>query len=261
SARSIDDRSPAPLGEVETRDQDVSQYDAPLLLDTAQYPGFEMEPPELELRRQASAHTGNTPMDLGIGDIGVSSLGSSERLGGHMPWSIDVRAGVDTRSEHSSGSDRLRRDFETIFDPTLGIPVKRQRKLSATSGSFALQDLQDEHLNKRYRHLTPTGSRSGSQPRSSSHYGSQWGSRATSRQRDDGATRESSTDDYFMADPGAQEHSESQERITLDRETINFLNYIRSILREANARSFSFSDVISVHRRRDVAASAFYHVL
>ena len=54
----------------------------------------------------------------------------------------------------------------------------------------------------------------------------------------------------------------TQERLTSERETGRFLEYTRSILKDAGgATSFSFSDVISIHKRRDVAANAFYHIL
>ena len=49
----------------------------------------------------------------------------------------------------------------------------------------------------------------------------------------------------------------------VERETSQFLDYVRSILKDAGggANSFSFSDVFAIHKRRDVAASAFYHIL
>lgn len=263
-SRNIGARPHAPQGAATTLDHSIAQYDTQPL-DMYQPDEFEVDPPEPEVRRRHSSPVdGHTAID--VGGIGVES---NERLG-LMPWSIEYPApGTDSYSEHSSGGfDNLRRDFETIFDPALGRPVKRQRKHSRTSGSpIDLQGLEDESLAIHRHHLTPTGSRSGSQSRYGSHQephvGSFQGSRATSRQRGDGGGPESSMDahDLFMTEPGAGELTATQELVAVDRETINFLDYVRSILREAKATSFSFSDVISAHRRRDVAAAAFYHIL
>jgi len=240
-----------------TRDEDVHQYDAELFPDVQQPYEIEMEPPEPEVRRRHAGAEGNDiPADMGI----------NEGFGGLMPWSIDFHASADSRSERSSGSDRLHRDFETIFDPASGRPVKRQRKLSGTGGSTSGLSVMDNELQTRHHHhFTPTGSSSGSQSRYGSYHdgsqhGSRQGSRATSRQRGDEVGRELSMDahDHYMTELGS---ASTQGHIVLDRETVNFLGYVRSILREANAKSFSFSDVMSGHRQRSVAASAFYHVL
>lgn len=269
-ARSINTLSSVPQAVAATQDQRVIQNDNHLFIDVEQPYEFEIEPPEPEVRRrQASPDAGDTPIDMSISGGGVDNIGNNEKLGGHMPWSMDFRTSVDSRSEHSSGgSDHLRRDFETIFDPASGRPVKRQRKHSGTGGSsLDLQEPENEPMTIHRRHLTPLGNHSGSQSRYSSHQGSHHGSRqcsrATSRQRGDGGGPESSMDahDLFMTDLSTGELTATQEHVAFDRETINFLEYVRSILREANATSFSFSDVISVHGRRDVAASAFYHVL
>ncbi|KAG0253259.1 hypothetical protein DFQ27_007521 [Actinomortierella ambigua] len=49
--------------------------------------------------------------------------------------------------------------------------------------------------------------------------------------------------------------------VMVERETASFLRYIQSILRDAKASSFHFSDVVATHQKRAVAAAAFYHIL
>ncbi|KAF9114771.1 hypothetical protein BGX27_009892 [Mortierella sp. AM989] len=228
--------------------------DGPLLFDMEQDADMFFEPPEPEVRRrQMSADTAATPIDLGGGVFGPGSIDSSKHSS-HMPWSIDMRASVSARSEHSfAGSDHLRQDFETTFNQALGRPVQSPLEFA---------DLNDEPLIRRRHHKQRghTGSRSGS--RDSSRDSSQpWVSI-----RDGGQSPLVAAYDPFLGeqeDAAVDLHaiSATQERIVVERETVNFMRYVRSILREANASSFSFEDVVSVHQRRDVAASAFYHIL
>ncbi|KAI7820839.1 hypothetical protein BC939DRAFT_457077 [Gamsiella multidivaricata] len=108
----------------------------------------------------------------------------------------------------------------------------------------------------RDRRASPR-SRSGSRIRESS--------RPPSRQYADGGGPDSSVDvhDLFM-DMGEQyqeQPGETLERAIIERETVNFLEYVRSILRDAKTNSLMFSEVTAAHRRRDVAAAAFYHIL
>ncbi|KAF9947309.1 hypothetical protein BGZ70_002749 [Mortierella alpina] len=58
-----------------------------------------------------------------------------------------------------------------------------------------------------------------------------------------------------------EELGPTQARLVYEQETSNFLEYVRARLKESHAHSVSFDDLISVQRRRGVAASAFHHVL
>ncbi|KAG0314537.1 hypothetical protein BGZ99_008069, partial [Dissophora globulifera] len=226
------------------------------------------EPPEPEMRRRHPS-TDTTSASAGLEISGIGGVALDHRRSGIMPWSFDLRTSADGRSEHSSGgSDRLGQEFETIFDPTTGKNVRRQRKASGTSrSSVDLADMQDETLSNR---------RQGYLARSRSASRSQDASRASSRHRADGGSQGASMDSHgLFTEFGDQDADEiggasssqalnpiaTEERRVIERETVNFLSYVRSILREANAASFSLSDVISVHHRREVAAAAFYHIL
>ncbi|KAF9351883.1 hypothetical protein BGX26_010180 [Mortierella sp. AD094] len=246
----------------------VDQFnDTPLFFDAERDVDMSTEPPEPEevRRRHMSIDIATTPVDLGASGFGLGDIGSSKHSS-HMPWSIDMRASVSARSEHSSaGSDRLRRDFEATFDKALGRPTQGQRTPSdSNQGLSELDDLDDEPLIRR-RHHTQRG-HSGFRSRESS--------RGASRQRAssaDGGEPSSSTGAYDpildlvgQQDDGTMNQgtsNASEKHVVVERETINFMGYVRSILIEANTNIFSFEDVISVHGRRGVAASAFYHIL
>ncbi|KAI1316107.1 hypothetical protein EDD11_010421 [Mortierella claussenii] len=227
------------------------------------------EAPNIELRRRyAGGERSATPVDLGISGMEVSSVGSSGRHSAHMPWSTEMRTSVGAQSEHSSvGSDRLRREFEAVFDQGTGRFVQRARKASGSSRSdLILGELEEESSLIRRHHFH--GARRRSHSRETAR------SRASNQQRVDGTGdgHDSSIDvhDPFMdlveeIEPIPESQTEitdvTQDRITVERETINFFTYMQSMIKEAQATFISFSDVISSHRRRNVAASAFYHVL
>ncbi|KAF9169674.1 hypothetical protein BGX20_010013 [Mortierella sp. AD010] len=241
--------------------------DTPLFFSAKRDVDMSTEPPEPEevRRRHMSADIATTPVDLGGDGFGLGDIGSSNHSS-HMPWSIDMRASVSTHSEHSSaGSDRLRRDFEAAFDKAIGRPTQGRRTPSDTDQApMELGGLDDEPLIRRCHH-TQRGN-SASRSRESS--------RGASRQRTSSADRGEPNSSMGAYDPildlvgqqddGAMNPSASnasEKHVVIERETINFMGYVRSILTEAKTNIFSFEDVISVHGRRDVAASAFYHIL
>ncbi|KAF9998841.1 hypothetical protein BGZ80_006892 [Entomortierella chlamydospora] len=241
--------------------------DTPLFFGAERDVDMSTEPPEPEevRRRHMSADVSTTPVDLGGDGFGLGDIGSSNHSS-HMPWSIDMRASVSVRSEHSSaGSDRHRRDFEAAFDKALGRPTQGRRTPSdANQGPMELDGLDDEPLIRR-RHHTQRGN-SASRSRESS--------RGASRQRTSSAGEGELSSSMGAYDPildlvGQQDDgvmnpsasNASEKHAVIERETINFMGYVRSILTEAKTNIFSFEDVISVHGRRDVAASAFYHIL
>ncbi|KAF9208556.1 hypothetical protein BGZ49_008423 [Haplosporangium sp. Z 27] len=241
-------------GQLHNAAPQVEQFDdGPFLFDTEQ--DMLPEPPEPEevRRRQMSVDTA-TSMDLGGGGFG---LGGS-RIVGHMPWSVDLHASVSAQSEHSSaGSEYLRREFEAAFDKAPGRPTQGQR---ARLGGLNEESLMRSRNTRRGRSRSQTGSRDIS--------------RGTSRQRANSVDAGGSGSSMSGYDPFSDlvgQHEDitmyqqnpgvTPSQLVVERETVNFIEYVRSILREANTNSFSFEDVITIHRRRDVAASAFYHIL
>ncbi|KAF9914099.1 hypothetical protein BX616_008981 [Lobosporangium transversale] len=233
-----------------------------LLYNAEQVDDTVAEVPELEIRRRhGSSDRALTPLDLGISGISTGSA-ATNRQSAHMPWSTELRTSVSVHSEHSStGSDRLRWDFEAVFDPVTGRSIQRQRQRSESSRSdLGPRDLREEPL-ARHHHRATSRSRSHSRD----------AFMTANYQRPEGGGPNSSMDAYdFFMDLQERAHdlngqmevsTATQERAAVEQETDNFLNYIRSILREVKASSLSLMDLVSTHRRRDVVAAAFYHIL
>ncbi|KAF9192299.1 hypothetical protein BGZ50_008661 [Haplosporangium sp. Z 11] len=249
---------------------DVSHGDSPLLsagiFNADQdiiFLGEELPEPEVR-RRDESLGSGGTPAGANIAPFGVSST-SSSRPGGSTPWASDLHTNVD----YTTGSDRPWNDFEMAFDQATDGLTRRHRSNSVGSltslGSGSCGKREDTPLTRR-RRTVPEDGRPHSQDRS----------RGTSRGLDDGHGGGSgpgsslNARDLFMdidelaEGMGGQQveaPSTTQDHQANERETTSFLKYVRSLLKDADANLFLFSDVVAGHRRRDIAASAFYHVL
>ncbi|KAG0204676.1 hypothetical protein BGX33_008355 [Mortierella sp. NVP41] len=220
--------------------------------------------PELETGRHlVNPPSAGTPAGMSTGGFGLDSVGSGDRHGGQLPWDQGFRSSAGGRSENLTDSDHHWQDFDSAFDQAAGDLFQRRRRTgsvdsrsSAESGALRARPFgglngeeEDEPLVRRRRHqsLLKRSSRTPSQD------SIQAGSSSLFRDIDDGLAGDGGG--------GGGGVGGTQERVALEKATANFLGYIQSLLKPTNATSFSFEEVISPHRRRDVAAAAFYHVL
>ncbi|KAF9149026.1 hypothetical protein BG015_009199 [Linnemannia schmuckeri] len=227
-------------------------------------PLFMDEVPDPEAgRRLTNPPSVGTPAGASTGGFG--GLDSVSSKGGPLPWEKEALGrSVGGRSERSSDSDHLWQGFDAAFDQNAGsalFPQHRCRTGSVDSRSSAesattrgarafggggLEGEEDEPLIRRRRHQSILGrSRTPSQESDRGRQPSLFvgGEMAEDGDGDDGGT------------------GSAQERLALERATANFLGYIQSLLKPLNATSFSFEDIVAPHRRKDVAAAAFYHIL
>ncbi|KAG0294730.1 hypothetical protein BGZ96_000566 [Linnemannia gamsii] len=227
-------------------------------------PLFMDEVPEPErARRLTNPPSSGTPAgaSIGTGGFGLDSVSSK---GGPLPWEKEALGrSVGGRSERSSDSNHPWQDFDAAFDQGTGtgslFPRRRRTgsldsRSSAESGTArgartfeGLGEEEDEPLIRRRRHQsilvqTRTPSRDSARGRQPLFFG--------------GVSGEMAEDVGGGGGTGA-----TQERLALERATANFLGYTRSLLKPLNVTSFSFEDIIAPHRRKDVAAAAFYHIL
>ncbi|KAG0049359.1 hypothetical protein BGZ83_005844 [Gryganskiella cystojenkinii] len=232
--------------------------------------------PELEIRRRhPSTGSGGTPVDL-VGAGGGLATGSGEiggHFGGTMPWSEYFGLGANTGAQSDpsvTDSDHHLQEFGSAFDFTHeATDPERQRTVWETENETT-RGRDEARTRGQRRHRRPGMSRSRSESGSRDPVHPTWPRRIGGGNRVGSHTGSSISDhDRTTAATGATDDEETavttvtQERMALERETGQFLDYVRLILKDAGggANSFSFSDVISIHKRRDVAASAFYHIL
>lgn len=228
-------------------------------------PLFMDEVPDPERgRRLTNPPSAGTPAGASTGGFGGLDSVSINSRGGPLPWEKEALGrSVGGHSERSSDSDHPWQDFDTAFDQGAGGALFSRRRhrtgsvdsrSSVESGAVrgaraleaCLEGEEDEPLLRRRRHQSILGrSRSPSQVRG----------RQPSLFEDVGGEQ---AEDIVSGGEGT---GATQERLALEKATANFLTYTRSLLKPLNATSFSFKDVIAPHRRKDVAAAAFYHIL
>ncbi|KAF9132645.1 hypothetical protein BGW39_011672 [Mortierella sp. 14UC] len=230
---------------------------------------------DLEMgRRLTNPPSASTPTGASTGGFGLDSISSSNgRDGGTLPWDQQAfRRSVGGQSERSSDSDHPWQDFDSAFNQGAArglVPRRRRRTGSVDSSSSAesavarakvlggLEEEEDAPLIRRRRHQSVLGrsrtpSLDSGRRRQLSIFEDVGGEQAgyaggSGRGEGDGG--------------GGEGSGGIQERLALERATANFLGYARSLLEPLNTNSFSFEEVIASHRRRDVAAAAFYHIL
>ncbi|KAG0063714.1 hypothetical protein BGZ90_002533, partial [Linnemannia elongata] len=228
-------------------------------------PLFMDEVPDPEIgRRLTNPPSAGTPAGASTGGFGGLDSFSISSRGDPLHWEKEALGrSVGDRSVRSSDSDHPWQDFDAAFDPGAGgtlFSQRRRRTGSVDSRSSAesvairgaralgagFEGDDDETLIRRRRHQsilgrsrTPSQDR-GRQPSLFVNVG---------REQAEGIVG------------GGEGSGATQERRALERATANFLTYIRSLLKPLNTASFSFEDVIAPHRRKDVAAAAFYHIL
>jgi hypothetical protein len=227
-------------------------------------PLFADEVPEPERgRRLTNPPSAGTPAgaSTGIGGFGLDSVSSK---GGPLSWEKEALGrSIGGRSERSSDSDHPWQDFDTAFDQGRGTDTlfpRRRRAESVDSRSSVesraargarafggLEGEEDEPLIRRRRHQSILAQ---------SRTPSQDSARGRQPTLFEDVGGEIAEDVSGGGGTGA-----TQERLALERATANFLGYTRSLLKPLNATSFSFEDIVAPHRRKDVAAAAFYHIL
>ncbi|KAF9948351.1 hypothetical protein BGZ72_009721 [Mortierella alpina] len=226
----------------------------------------EEEPLELEIRRrQQSSDTMSTPLGMSAGDFRLGGINSGHHLD-QMPWSIEAHGSLQS----APTSDSRSQDFDSAFAQVSEKPSRRRRATSlgsVSSADSALRwDMSEDPLTRRRRTLMGV-SRSPSRERSRHSTDA-----SRSRGNDGGGGPDSSADAYDMPmdDHGERldldrdqdkELGQTQTRLAYEQEASNFLEYVRTRLKGDNVHFVSFDDLISVQRRRNVAASAFHHVL
>ncbi|KAG9062954.1 hypothetical protein KI688_004554 [Linnemannia hyalina] len=245
-----------------TREQSwLSGDEDPLFMD-------EVPDPERG-RRLTNPPSADTPAGVSTGGFdGLDSVSINSR-GRPLPWEEEALGrSVGGRSERSSDSDHPWQDFDAAFDQGAGCVLfsrRRRRTRSVDSRSSAesgtvrgaialgvgLEGEEDEPSIRRRRHQSILGrSRTPSQDRGRHH----------SPFEDVGGEIEEDVVGGDGSGIGGGTGA-TQERLAIEKATANFLAYTRSLLKHLNATSFSFEDVIAPHRRKDVAAAAFYHIL
>ncbi|GJJ78810.1 meiotic recombination protein REC8, fungi type [Entomortierella parvispora] len=224
--------------------------------------GYDILEPEVR-RRHPSVESGGTPVGLGVGGGGGGGVSGSGHFGGVMPWSdYLVTTGAQSDSSvNGSGSEQNWNDFESAFGQTAGTT-----RAAGQGPQWESEDeMQSEDGAQARRRPRIARSRSGSKSRSLSRDRTGW-PRSSEREAGSQTGSLGGHEQALSQDEGgrfAEGPGLTQERLALERETSQFLDFVRSILRDAGgaATSFSFSDVFSIHGRRDVSANAFYHIL
>ena len=216
--------------------------------------------PEPEVRRRhPNIESAGTPVGLSSGGIGTE-VARSGHFGGAMPWSdyleLGMSAGLQSDSSVSGcGSEHNWHDFESAFGQAAGTTrtVGQGPQWESEDETQAGDEALVRHRQHRSRVARSLSRDRINWPRSAEgRTGSQTGSQSGHEQD---LSRHG--EGHFAEGP-----SLTQERLAFERETSQFLEYVRAILRDAGgASSFSFSDVFSIHGRRDVSANAFYHIL
>ncbi|KAF9932474.1 hypothetical protein BGZ67_004713 [Mortierella alpina] len=228
---------------------------------------MEEEPFELEIRRrQQSSDSMSTPIGMSAGDFKLGGMSSGHHLD-RMPWSMEVHGSLQS----ASASDNRSQDMDSALMQASEKPPLRRRATSlgsVSSADSALRwDLNEDPLTRRRRTLTGI-SRSPSRERSGHSTGA---SRKRGNEEDGDGGPSSSADAHDMPmniqdlldldGHRDEELGQTQARLAYEQEAYNFLEYVRGRLKRDNVHSVSFDGLISVLRRRSVAASAFHHVL
>ncbi|KAF9280370.1 hypothetical protein BGZ68_007292 [Mortierella alpina] len=224
------------------------------------------EPLEMEVRRrQQSSDSMSTPVGMSAGDFKLGSTSSGHRLD-QMPWSMEAHGSLQSTSASESRSQ----DFDSAFIQASEKPSRRRRATSlgsvSSTDSVLRWDLNEDSLTRRRRTLMGT-SRSPSRERSLHSAGV---SRNQGNDEDGGPGSSTKAHDMPMDIQGEQldvdghrdeELGQTQARLAYEQEASSFLEYVRTRLKGDKVHSISFDDLISIQRRRNVAASAFHHVL
>ncbi|KAF9985635.1 hypothetical protein BGZ75_002718 [Mortierella antarctica] len=228
---------------------------------------MEEEPFELEIRRrQQSSDSMSTPIGMSAGDFKLGGMSSGHHLD-RMPWSMEVHGSLQS----ASASDNRSQDMDLALMQASEKPPLRRRATSlgsVSSADSALRwDLNEDPLTRRRRTFTGM-SRSPSRERSGHSTGA---SRNRGNEEDGDGGPSSSADAHDMPmniqdlldldGHRDEELVQTQARLAYEQEAYNFLEYVRGRLKRDNVHSVSFDGLISVLRRRSVAASAFHHVL
>lgn len=198
--------------------------------------GGDIPDPEVIRRQPGGSSEQSTPGGLGLGS--GFGLHDEEAGMGPMPWSnaFDLPASAGVRSDRSPGGSDHGQEFHSIFDAAPVIPRKRLSMGGGRTRGWGSDEEEDEDRLVRRRHYQEgTGSVAGS----------------------------GSGDAQFTF--GSEDAAGLDNNATSQpQETGKFLKYVRTLLQDAGVSrnsSFSFSDLVPVQERRQVAASAFYHIL
>lgn len=224
------------------------------------------EPLELEVRRrQQSSDSMSTPIGMSAGDFKLGVTSSGHRLD-QMPWSMEAHGSLQS----TSASDSRSQDFDSAFIQASEKSSRRRRATSlgsvSSTDSVMRWDLNEDSLTRRRRTLMGT-SRSPSRELSLHSAGV---SRNQGNDEDGGPGSSTEAHDMPMDIQGElldvdghrdEELGQTQARLAYEQEASSFLEYVRTRLKGDKVHSISFDDLISIQRRRNVAASAFHHVL
>ncbi|KAF9561544.1 hypothetical protein EC968_005686 [Mortierella alpina] len=237
-------------------------------LHSNEAPYTEEEPFELEIRRrQQSSDSMSTPIGMSAGNFRLGSMGSVHHLD-QMPWSMEAHGSLQS----ASASDNRSQDFNSTFLQVSEKPPRQRRAESlgsVSSADSALRwDLNEAPLTGRRRTLMEM-SRSPSRDRSRHSTGA---IRNRGNEEKGGGELGSSTDAHdvplYIQDEQLdmdgyrdEELGQTQARLAYEQEASNFLEYVRMRVKGNDEHFLSFDDLISGQRCRNVAASAFHHVL
>ncbi|KAF9331634.1 hypothetical protein BG006_005518 [Podila minutissima] len=197
--------------------------------------GGEFPDPEVIRRHPGDSSDRSTPAGLGFG--GGVGFHDGEAGVGPMPWSgaYDFPPSAGGRSDRSPAASDHGQEFQSIFDASV-VPQKRLSMGGGrTRGWGSDEEEGEDTLVRRRLYQGNTGSVAGS---GSGEAQFTFGSEDVTGLGNDATSQ--------------------------PQETVKFLKYVRTMLKDAGASPnswFSFSDVVPVQERRQVAASAFYHIL
>ncbi|KAI9236673.1 MAG: Rec8 like protein-domain-containing protein [Podila humilis] len=198
--------------------------------------GGDIPDPEVIRRQHGGSSEQSTPGGLGLGS--AFELHDEEAGMGPMPWSraYNLPASAGGCSDRSPGGSDHGQEFHSIFNAASVIPRKRSSMGGGRTRDWGSDEEDGEDRLIRRRH----------------HQGGT-----------ESATGFCSDDAQFTF--GSEDAAGLDNDATSQpQETGKFLEYVRTMLQDAGASrnsSFSFSDVVPVQERRQVAASAFYHIL
>lgn len=191
--------------------------------------------PEVIRRHPGDSSDQSTPAGLGFG-VGFGHHDGEAGVG-PMPWSgaYDLPPSAGGRSDRSPAASDHGQEFQSIFDASVVLRKQLSTGGGRTRGWVSDEEEGEDTLVRCRLHQGSTGSVTGS---GSGEAQFTFGSEDATGLGNDATSQ--------------------------PQETVKFLKYVRTMLKDAGASpnsSFSFSDVVPVQERRQVAASAFYHIL
>ncbi|KAF9586634.1 hypothetical protein BGW38_000367 [Lunasporangiospora selenospora] len=212
----------------------------------------DIDPPDPEVfRRLITPEPTSLPSGM---DAVLESARFDHR--GDMPWNEITGSHINARSRSersASGSEYQWTDFEPAFEQAAGEPLlPRLQKHLSTSSHTSGDSSRTRSLSRERANLSAASGRAGAFP--------------INDVRTDGQIdiESESLGEQFLfhnMEPQIEGLDVAHSLFAIEPETVNFKIYVQSLLSNSPEGKIVFTDIIANHRRCEVAAAAFYHIL